>query len=119
MAARFQIIALTRATDGVRVTWKLAFWYNVPAARQKFYASASKMSVWIDATAADNTALQNGSVFEEIVQYSPDDSENTAQIESGAAALWTARNTAFQNFNPWSNYGTTYDGTTWVVATVA
>jgi len=119
MAARFQIIALTQA-PGSRTAWQLVFWYNVPASRQKFYANPAAKSAWVDATGADNTSLQNGSVFEEVVTYSPDPTGQTVgQIEAGAAALWTARNAAFQASNQWANYGTTFDGTTWVVATVA
>ena len=120
MAARFRIIALTKALDAGRTSWTLAFWYNVAASRQKFFVRPSTyVSAWVDATAADNTALQNGQVFEELVQYQPDGSQGTAAIETGAAALWTIREAAFQASNPWANYGTTFDGTTWVVATVA
>lgn len=119
MAARFHIIALTQNVNGPRVDWKLVFWYDVPVSRQKFYADPNAKSAWIDAQAGDLTALQNGSVFEEVVEYSPDGSQTTGQIEAGAVSLWNAHNTFFQANNPWANYGSTFDGTTWVVATVA
>jgi hypothetical protein len=120
MAARFRIIALTQNVNGPRIDWKLVFWYDVPASRQKFFANATAKSAWIDAQAGDNTALQNGSVFEEIVSYSPDGAQTQGQIAAGALALWNQKNTAFQANNPWVNYGTTNDPVNgWVIATVA
>lgn len=118
--ARFRIIALDKSLDAGRTNWRLVFWYDVSAARQQFYSRpASFISAWIGATGADNTAIQNGSVYEEVVTYSPDSVQGTVAIETGAAALWTARNAVFQAANQWANYGTTWDGTTWSVATVA
>lgn len=120
MAARFRIIALDKSLDAGRTAWRLVFWYDVPAARQVFYTrSAGTVSQWIGAIPADNTALQDGSVYEEVVVYSPDGTQATGAIETGAAAMWTARNAAFQANNPWANYGSTWDTSgVWTVATV-
>ena len=120
MAARFRIIALTQNVNGPRIDWKLVFWYDVPASRQKFFANTTATSAWIDAQPGDITALQNGSVKEEVVSYSPDGGQTQGQIAAGALALWTARNAAFQATNPWANYGSTNDPVNgWVIATVA
>lgn len=118
-AARLQIIGLTSNTGaGNRISYQLAFWYDVPASRQVFYATPSKKSAWLGATTQDNTNLQNGSVYEEVVTYSPDGSQNLAQLEAGAQALWTQRNAIFQANNPWVNYGSTFDGTSWVITNI-
>lgn len=120
MAARFRIIALDKLADAGRTGWRLVFWYDVPAARQQFFTQdPTFLSAWIGANPTDLTALRSGEVFEEIVTYSPDVVQNVAAIEAGAAALWIARNAAFQTANPWANYGTTWDGSTWVLASVA
>lgn len=118
-AARLQIIALTSTSGGGgRPSYQLALWFDVPASRQQFYANPKKVSQWLGATAQDNTNLQNGSVYEEVVTYSPDGSQTLAQIEAGAVALWGARNALFQANNPWGSYGSTYDGTTWTIVSV-
>lgn len=119
MAARFRIIALDKALDAGRTSWRLVFWYDVPAARQVFYTRPDTFaSAWVGALSADNLAIQTGAVFEEVITYSPDAVQGVVAIETGAAALWTARNAAFQATNPWANYATTWDGTTWTLATV-
>lgn len=117
--ARLQIIALTKTLDAGRTSWNLAFWYDVPASRQKFFARPTATSAWLDAQPADVAALQSGSVYEELVTYSPDAVQGAAAIEAGAAALWTAKNAVFQASNPWGNYGTTFDGATWNLVVVA
>ena len=118
MAARFRIIVNTIGSDAGRTSFKLIFWYDVPTARQRFYANPLKTSMWIDALPADVPAITSGAVFEEVVDYSPDGSQGIAAVEAGAAALWTAKNLAFQNMNPWARNGTTWDGTTWVLNAV-
>jgi|SRR6185312_1674182 len=97
----------------------VAFWMDVPAARQKFYAKASARSEWIDAQPADVAALQAGQVVEHVVQLAPDQVPSLAQAQTVLAAMWTARQAAVNNRNEWPNYGTTWDGTAWSLATVA
>lgn len=112
--ARLKIIILE--TEPGKVNY--ALWADVPAARQRFYADASKVSVWKDALAADNTALQNGSVVERV--FSEDISRGAASAP--LRAFLEARAQDFQTkinaHNPWSRYGTTYD-TAWVAGGVA
>ena len=86
-----------------------AFWADVPAARQRFYADASKVSVWKDATAADNTALQNGSVLEEVFTDKVSGGVGPAQLRSFLEAKYTEFQDRISNFNPWSRYGTVFD----------
>jgi hypothetical protein len=112
---RLNVIVLTKTTDDV----SCAFWADVPSARQTFYADASKKSVWTGALASDNTALQNGAVVEQIfVQRTPQGS-TIPTIEAALQAAWQNFQNEITNVNPWGFYGSTWNGTTWTIVTVA
>lgn len=113
--ARLKIIVLEVSGRDVHY----ALWADVPEARQPFYADATKVSAWKDALAADNTALQNGSVVEEVRYSTFNSGETLAQIK---AALVIASNDFQANttaHNPWGRYGTVWDGTSWTNGGVA
>ena len=95
-----------------------AFWADVPAARQRFYADANKVSVWKDAIAADNTALQNGSVVELVSSYPFEEGASAARIRNALLDLHTKYQAEISAYNPWVRYGTTYD-TAWTAGGVA
>lgn len=111
---RLNVIMLTRTPDDLTV----ALWADVPAARQSFYANASAKSAWTGATAADNTALQNGSVVENVANQRVPPGATLAQVEGFLQAQWQNYQAYINNYNPWRSYGTTWDGTTWTVVTV-
>lgn len=120
---RLRIIVLDSpgSDQAARTSFRLALWADVPAARQPFYAAAAganAQSAWIGALPADNTALQNGSVTERVVILNPDGTRTLAQVQSDAIAAATAFQTEINAFNKWPRYGTTWDGTTWVVASI-
>src|SRR5215471_14237918 len=101
MAARFKIIVLTKTADDINVL----FWADVPTARQPFYAAlwgSTKSSAWSQALAADNTALQNGSVVETaFVQRTPPGS-TIASVEAALQTAWTSYQAFINSNNPWS-----------------
>jgi ribosomal protein S16 len=108
--------------QAARANFRVALWADVPAARQKFYAAlttATTVSAWIDALAADNTAIRNGSVVEKVVMYEPETTKTAGQMEADVATIWTAFQAGVTGTNTWPNYGSTWDGTTWTIATVA
>ena len=111
---RLKIIILE--TEPGKVSY--AFWADVPAARQRFYADASKVSVWKDAVAADNTALQNGSVVELVSSYPFEEGAGAARIRNALLDLHTKYQAEINAHNPWSRYGTTYDAA-WTAGGVA
>lgn len=107
-----------------RANYRIAFWYDVPAGRQKFYAAkapATITSAWIDALTADNTALTNGSVVEEVRLYEPDTAKSAGQMETDVAAIWAAGQARITALNKWPNYGSTLasDGVTFSIVSVA
>lgn len=112
--ARLKIIILE--TEPGKVNY--AFWADVPAARQPFYAAASKVSVWKDAIAADNTALQNGAVVELVSSYPFEEGVGNVRIRNALIDLHTKYQAEINARNPWSRYGTTYD-TAWTAGGAA
>jgi len=97
--------------------FRVALWADVPAARQSFYANPDLKSAWSGAQAADNTALQNGSVTERVEIYNAAAGKTLAQIKTDLQNLWTAFQSYVNSYNPWSRYGTFMDNTnTWTDA---
>ena len=114
--ARLKIIILE--TEPGKVNY--ALWADVPVARQRFYADASKVSVWKDALAADNTALQNGSVAEFSSSYQIEEGASAARIRSMLLDLHGKYQAQIDEHNPWARYGSTCDGAgVWVAGGVA
>ena len=111
---RLKIIILE--TEPEKINY--AFWADVPAARQRFYADAAKVSVWKDALAADNTALQNGSVTEFVHHLDIDAGVTDADRRLALRRDWQAFQARVNNYNPWDKYGTTFD-TAWAIGGVA
>lgn len=117
MAARLKIIILNRDTDTNGFQYVL--WADVPVARQPFYADPAKQSAWKDALPADNTALQNGTVAERTGYSSFPPGGNMAQAQADMQQKWSAYQSDVGGFNPWRYYGSTWDGTTWVVTNIS
>lgn len=113
---RLRVIILDQP-DGDPSNYNYALWADVPAARQSFYANPSAVSAWKGALAADNTALQNGSVIELVTSQRVPPGSSLAQIETFLQNRWQDYQTFITNYNAWSHYGSTWDGTTWTVVT--
>ena len=109
---RLRVIVLERPEPAL---YNVAFWADVPAARQAFYATPGKVSAWKDALSGDNTNLQNGSVVESVRQVRVPGGWTITQIESEVETQWTAYQASITNSNPWVRYGSTWDGATWVL----
>ena len=112
--ARLKIIILDR--DDRRTNFVL--WADVPAARQRFYADAAKVSAWKDALAADNTALQTGAVAEMAGHIVMEPGDTLAESRAKLVSSWTAFQNRITASNPWDRYGTVWDGA-WTTGGVA
>lgn len=110
--ARLRIIILDRIDAD---TYRYALWADVPLARQAVYANVEAKSVWKDATTADNTALQSGAVVETTSSQRVPAGSTLPQIEAFLESRWANFQAEITNNNPWQRYGSTWDGTTWVV----
>jgi hypothetical protein len=92
-------------------TYRYAMWADVPAARQPFYAArqAGIISEWKDASAGDNTALQNGSVTERVDQTVMNAGDSISTAMTRLQAIWTAFQTEITATNQWNRYGSFMD----------
>lgn len=115
---RLRVIVLDQDQNDLN-NYRYALWADVPVGRQTFYANPSAKSAWTGATTTDNTNLQNGSVVEQVSTQRVPSGSTLAQIEAFLQTQATNYQTFITNFNPWSHYGSTWDGTTWNVVTVA
>ena len=99
--------------------WNVAFWADVPAARQSFYADATLTSAVRNINASDLTAIQNGSVTEMVMVVQVDKGSTLSQMQIILQDLWTAYQAKITAYNPWIRYGTFWDGTSWTAGGVS
>ena len=119
---RLNLIILDRPEPDNPNVYRYVLWADVPAARQTFYAALvgpTFTSAWKDALAADNTALQNGSVVEKVDTIQVPAHLTGIQIRSHLQQRWTEYQARIAATNPWVRYGSTWDGTTWTAGGVA
>jgi hypothetical protein len=114
---RLNVIILSQTLEDLS-TYHIALWADVPVARQTFYANAAAKSVWDGATTTDNTNLQNGSVVETVITQRLPPGTPRAQFEALLQTAWQDYQNRITNVNPWSIYGSTWDGSTWSLVTV-
>ena len=121
MAARFRIIVLEQSSHGSGLgrDWRLLLWADVPSARQQFYATPGAVSEWKDALTTDNAQLASGAVAERLVTLQQKSTGTIADLQAIAQAMWTAWQAEVTARNPWNRYGTTWDGTSWVLGGVS
>ena len=117
--ANKQIIILDRLDLPSDNSFRYALWAAVPVSRQSFYANATAVSAWSGASTAENTAIQAGQIVEKVDHFSAPAGTTIAQIQAILIAAWNVWQNHITNENPWSRYGTFFDGTTWTAAGVA
>lgn len=114
---RLNVIILTQNSAINEYTF--AMWADVPTARQPFYANTNAKSAWASATATDNQNLQNGSVVEQVGTARFNPATALPAVQANMQAQWQAFQTSITNSNPWIRYGSTWDGTSWVLTGVS
>lgn len=110
-----QIIVLDALEDaGGDAGFRVAFWLTVPAARQPFYANPDFVSQVKDGsvTPAELDALRTGAVVER-VEALRWPTTTTPKMKAAVIARYTDLQQRINARNPWGNYGTSYDGTSW------
>lgn len=112
---RIIVLDKSRETNALQ----FAVWVDVPAARQTFYANASAVSAVSGASGAEVAAIQSGAVYEhvEAVNFTP--GTTVGQMQAQMIATFNSVQARITGFNPWSLYGTSWDGATWTVVNVA
>jgi hypothetical protein len=113
------IIQLERTGMPSDQNFRVAFWLDVPAARQSYYADASLTSAFKGITAPELAAIRSGEVIE-VVEVLPKLASGTVgEWRADAVVRFNQLQTELNNRNPWARYGTRWDGTTWTPVTVA
>ena len=110
MAITKRVIILEQ-TNSSPQTYRYLMWADVPAARQAFYAAkqSGMVSAWKDASAADITALQNGSVTERVDSTTMNNGDTLNTAMTRLQAIWTAFQAEITAANPWVRYGSFMD----------
>src|SRR6185437_3509073 len=103
-----QIIVLGESQNGTTVTIQAAFWYPITAGA----LAQTKGSVWTGASAAENTAIQNGSVLEEVQNFTFPVGATPTTIKDVLNKAWTQRNTALAGIGPNQFNGIFFDSVT-------
>jgi hypothetical protein len=114
-----QIIILNTGVVPGYYVINYALWAVPPADRQPAYANPNATSAWINATTAEITALQNGSVVESVQSTQFPTGTSPATIEAELVSRFNQYQTQISNANPWAYYGSTYNGSTWTLVTQA
>lgn len=114
MAAK-QIIVLTQQASESIVTYNVLFWLPVTSGIRTQTTGSS----WVPngtsagAAAAENTAIQNGTVLEEAHSYQFAVGTPAATIEATLQQYWANRNTQINGIGQNKFYGFFWDGVAW------
>jgi hypothetical protein len=98
--------------------FRIAFWLDVPEARQPFYADPSAASAFRDAATDEIAAIRSGAVVEHVERFDRPFGGTLAQLRTALVARHAQLQARVTKDNPWVRYGTSFDGTTWTAAGV-
>lgn len=119
MAKKAIVLEQPGEGTGKQTEVRAVLWADVPVARQTFYADPNKTSAFRNADAGELAALRTGAVAERVVTIRRDPGTTNAQIRTAIEAEFAAWQAEVTAYNPWSRYGSSWDGTTWTGVTVA
>lgn len=114
-----KIIILDRTGLPSDQNYRAAFWLDVPASRQAFYANPAAASAVKGATAAEVLAIQSGAIVEEVVEVGATAGTGQAALLARLVSRYNDRQAEFTARNPWARYGSSWDGSAWTPVTVA
>lgn len=108
--ARKAIILERADTGGVR--YRVAFWLDVAAGREGYYADASASSVVPDVTADELTEIRAGRVVERVDYFSATPGLSTADLKVRLVTMWTSLQAALAADDTYDRYLTSWNGGT-------
>lgn len=91
-----QIIVLGVTTTPVIQNVQCVFWFPITSGK----LVVTGVSVWAGASAAENSAIQSGSVVEEVSGFQFPVGFPTAEMKVFLQSYWTNRNTAINGVGP-------------------
>lgn len=114
------IIVLDQTGMPSDLNYRVAFWLDVPAARQAFYADPAAVSTVMDISADDLAAIRSGAIVE-VVETIPRPAGTALNVVKQAARdRLPALQTEFNRDNRFNRYGTRWtQATGWIDVVVA
>lgn len=102
------------------LNYRVAFWLDVPMARQRFYVNAAAVSAFVDATAEELAALKAGQIVE-VVEIVPRAAGTPlAAVKQAARDRLVALQAELNRDNRFNRYGTRWtQAGGWADATAA
>jgi hypothetical protein len=91
-----QVIVIQQSTNGDQVCYQVANWYPISSGAQAQTAG----SRWTGASTAENTAIQNGSVLEEVNQRCFPVAQDVTTIKATLQRFWAVRNGLIGGIGP-------------------
>jgi len=104
-----EIIALTQVSDGTNQTIQFAMWYSITSG---MLPQPTVSSQWAGASTAENTAIQNGTVKEEIYIHTFPLNTPATAIKAVVNQAWTDRNAQINGVGPNQFNGIFFDSVT-------
>ena len=110
-----QIIVLDQSSSELSVSYRVAFWYPITLNA----VTQTAGSVWVasgtslGASAAENTAIQTGTIREEVQNFSFPVGTPVSAIEAVLQQAWAKRNAQIAGQGANQFYGNFWDGVSW------
>jgi len=102
------------------LNYRVVFWLDVPAARQRFYANANATSAFLDAAAGDLAALKAGQIIEVVETIHRPANTTALAVKQAARDRLAALQAELNRDNRFNRYGTKWtQASGWVDSTVA
>lgn len=108
-----QVIILEKDTTTTQTRFRYALWAVVPIARRATYANPSKTSAFSGVSAQELSDIQAGMVVERVDAISIAAGTTLPAVQAELQTTWAAFQAEINNTNPWTRYGTFWDGSTW------
>jgi hypothetical protein len=114
-AATKRIIVMTQSSNGTEITVSGVKWFPITTgARPQTFGSAWVASgTSTGASTAENTAIQNGAIYEEAFSRNFPVGTSAATIEATLIQAWIDRNAEINGNGANIYYGVWYDGASW------
>lgn len=114
-----KIIILERQGMPSDTNYRVAFWLDVPVARQSMYANPAATSVVKGATVPELALITSGAVVEVVETVQQPNGAPLANVRNAIVARFNQLQAELNARNLWDRYGTYWDGTSWTAAGVA
>ena len=114
-----QILILERVNAPSDLSFNYALWATVPTARWPFYANVALVSAFKNISAGELQDLRDGKVTERVGFAFYPAGTTVAAIKADLIAKFNEFQAFVTSQNAYTQYGTSWDGTTWTAGGVA